>query len=153
MSYPWETDAYKQAMQALNPFPKRVIDEATKNDILEEQAGQYVLIGHTLKYCNELENTLNEATTLAEKYYNLGVEKGYIVPQKSTEDMLLEAMNAIKYLADKVEQLESKRANPVMVNPVTEIIAETEVIGNGAIGNGDEFIVRDKPANGTKGKK
>lgn len=151
--YPWESESYKQAMQALNPFPKRVIDEATKNDILEEQAGQYILIGHTLKWCTELENMLNEATALAEKYYDLGVTNGYITPKKSTEDMLTEALSAIKYLADKVEKLESKKQIPVMEIPITEANTETEVVGNGINGNGDEPVVGSKSPGRPKSKK
>lgn len=141
MEYPWELDRYKNA---LNIYPKRVIDEATKNDILEEQSGQFVLIGHTLQWCNELENTCNEATALAEKYYNLGIEKGYIVPKKSTEDMLSEALSAIKYLADKVEKLESKQETP--------IITRSEVDNNGfnEHGNGDVNGNKSKGNSGSK---
>lgn len=144
-NYPW--DASNPISANYNPikqYPVRVIDERNMNDILEFRDGQYVLIGHTLQWCNDLENTLNEATSLAEKYYTRLVELGDIKPQKTTEELLSDAMNAIKYLSDKVEKLESKESNakipetkqtPIqkMIGKSPQQIEATEVIDDGHI--------------------
>lgn len=97
--YPWNADAFKQ-------YPTRVISGA---DILELQGTEKVLIGRTIAWCNDIENTCGEAIAKAERYYNRLIELGDIIPKKSTDEMLLEAMNAIKYLSDKVDRLEGEK--------------------------------------------
>jgi len=100
----------------INSYPTRVI---AGRDILEFQANQQVLIGHTLEYCNELETTLNEAISKAEGFYNRLVELGDIVPPKSAEELLQEQaiqqqeINAtllatIQKLSDKITKMEEK---------------------------------------------
>jgi len=100
----------------ITSYPTRVI---AGRDILELQASQRVLIGHTLDYCNELEATLNEAISKAEGFYNRLVELGDIVPPKSAEELLQEQaiqqqeINAtllatIQKLSDKITKMEEK---------------------------------------------
>lgn len=155
--YGFESDIYKNAAALLsqNQFPERVIDEPGRNDILEKRGTEYVLIGHTLKWCSELEAAFNEAVAIAEnhkkekdEYYNLGIEKGYIIPKKTTEDILAEQtqinnklLEAIMALQGKIDKLENK---------VPEKIDEREVVDNGINGNGNKPAVRNKSASGAK---
>lgn len=141
MAHPWEAgSSAATSHNSLNPlssFPIRVIDEQSKNDILEYQNGQYVVIGHTLKWCTELETAFNEAISLGEthkaekeKYYARLVELGDIKPKRTTEELLDDAIRIIDVLADKVSKLEARdngRLLPeVSVKPKTNI-TETEV--------------------------
>ena len=108
MAYPWED--YKK-------YPIRVIEGKKQEDILELQdSGGYVLIGHTLKWCEELEQTCEIATSKAEEYYNLLVEHGIIKPEPTAEDMLQEQqainqqlMQAIQGLSAKIDEMGVKQ--------------------------------------------
>lgn len=95
-TYPWET---------ASKYPPRGIS-SNGMDICENPDTAPVLIGHTLAYCAELENALNEALSKAEEYFEELVKAGLRTKPKTTEEMLLEAMSAIKHLADKIERLE-----------------------------------------------
>ena len=99
MGYPWENQTAKS-------YPTRVI---SGQDILELQDGNQTLIGKTMEYCSSLENDLNEAISKAEEYYNELISAGLRTKPKTTEDMLLEVMNAIKYLSDKVDKMENEK--------------------------------------------
>lgn len=98
--YPWENDTFNSL---LKQYPSRPI---RGTDIFEKQCEELILIGHTLPWCNDLENTLNEALATVEKHYNRLVELGDIIPKESTEDLLLKALSAIDSLSKKVESLE-----------------------------------------------
>lgn len=139
MGYPWDNSGYNDL---LKPYPQRPI---RGTDIFEKQGDELTLIGHTLQWCNDMENACNEATTLAEEYYNLGVEHGYISPKKTTEDLLLEAMDAIRFLSNKIDKLETKDNKPMVVEKGDE--------NDGVDGVSNKPVVRGKPTSGAKSEK
>lgn len=100
MPYPWDNTSYNELLKA---YPSRPI---RGTDIFEKVGEEITLIGHTLPWCNELENTLKEALETTEKHYNTLVEHGIITPKESTDDLLLKALGAIELLTKKVESLE-----------------------------------------------
>lgn len=100
MAYPFDSGVYGSL---LNQYPSRPI---RGTDIFEKQGDELILIGHTKSWCDDLENTLNEAIAKAEQYYNRLVELGDITPKESTEDLLIKALGAIEALTKKVESLE-----------------------------------------------
>lgn len=112
----------------INSYPTRVI---AGRDILEFQANQQVLIGHTLEYCGELESTLNEAISKAEGFYNRLVELGDIVPPKSAEEILQEQamqqqeinanlLETIQKLSEKITRMEERENGPKFVSEHSE---------------------------------
>jgi hypothetical protein len=91
-----------------NKYPIRRIRNGV--DILEMQDnGEEILIGHTLSWCDEQQMIAEQATGKAEEFYNELVENGLRVIPKSQEEMLTEALNAIQYLAQKVDKLEGEK--------------------------------------------
>lgn len=96
-------------------FPTRVI---SGNDILELNGDQQVIIGHTLEYCLNLEETLKEAIEKAETYYNRLIELGDIKKPKTTEDLMEEQkevnqnlLSIIQKLSKKIDRLEHSEVN------------------------------------------
>jgi len=99
-AYPWED--YKK-------YPVRVIDGKKQEDIYEQQQnGEYALIGHTLKWCDELEQTCEYATSKAEEYYNLLVEHGIIKPEPTAENMMQEQQAINQQLTQAIQALSEK---------------------------------------------
>ena len=99
-SHPWQTDYPKM-------YPTRVIDG---DNILELNGEQQILIGKTMDYVTQLENTCQQAIETAEKHYNRLVELGDIVPPKSQEEINAELLEIIDKLTDKVSKLEGEQS-------------------------------------------
>lgn len=88
--YKWGENPYKT-------YPPRGVNGT---DIVENPDTNPVLIGHTLAWCNDLENAFNEALQLIEKhktekdeYYNWLVRLGEIIPPKTAEEIAQEQLN------------------------------------------------------------
>ena len=140
-------------------FPTRVIGNSGR-DILEQRGHEYVLIGHTLDYCNELRQSLEQALEVAEKHYKHLVDAGLIVEPLSAEDALKEQLEAqsvineklmqtIEALSKKIDNLEKpkeSKAENVEANPDKKEVVSSEY--NGKDSAGDSEV--DKPA--TRGK-
>ena len=112
-SYPWN-----MPQNSYKPYPTRVISGV---DILELNGEQQTLIGKTMDYVTQLENTCQQAIETAERYHARLVELGDIVPQKSTEELLQEQiaqqqatnnelLRITKQLSEKIERLESEQS-------------------------------------------
>ena len=112
-TYPWNApqNGYK-------PYPTRVISSV---DILELNGEQQTLIGKTMDYVTQLENTCQQAIETAEKHYSRLIELGDIVPPKSTEELLQEQiaqqqatnnelLKILKELEGKVSKLEGEQS-------------------------------------------
>lgn len=132
--YPWDSETFKQ-------YPTRVISDT---NILELQGTEKVLIGRTIAWCNDIENTCGEAIAKAEQYYNRLVELGDIAPKESTEEMLLKAMKAINYLTEKVESLEKE--NRYEPNRSSIINDGTSIPASG--GKGEKRVSKVQPGQG-----
>jgi len=131
-NYPWE-DNYKK-------YPIRVID-SKKPDIYELQGDQYVLIGHTLDWCQELESVCEQATSKAEEYYEMLIEHGIIEPVKSESEIMQEQQAAMfkeqqeinTQLLQTIQNLSSKIDE--LSNPEPKSKSDKEVTANGNNGH------------------
>jgi len=108
---------YNMSQNSYKPYPTRVI---SNQDILELNGEQQTLIGKTMDYVTQLENTCQQAIQTAEKHYNRLVELGDIVPPKSTEELLQEQitqqqemnnelLRITKQLSEKISKLEGEQ--------------------------------------------
>lgn len=139
------------------PYPTRVISGKDILELGDEQ--QQHLIGHTIEYCGDMEDALNEALTKAEGYYNRLVELGDIIPEKTAEDLLKEQaeeqqkinetlLRTIQRLSDKLDTLENKN-NPKSYADVIEVEG---VVTDGNNGRSDERSEGSAARRGGKGK-
>jgi len=104
----WDnTHPWNASQNSYKPYPTRVISGV---DILELSGEQQTLIGKTMDYVTQLENTCQQAIETAEKHYSRLIELGDIVPPKSQEEINGELLRIIEKLTDKVNKLEGEQS-------------------------------------------
>ncbi|MCL1859096.1 MAG: hypothetical protein FWF92_07660 [Oscillospiraceae bacterium] len=110
-------------------YPIRVIDSANKTDILEQRGEEFVLIGRTLAYCQDLEETCNQALAKAEEYYTMLVDNGIIEKPKTPEELATEQTEALKQQAEQQAEINAKLLETI--NKLSNKIDGLEVELNG----------------------
>lgn len=116
-------------------------------DIIENPDTSPLLVGHTIEWCNELEQAFNQAVIMGEqnkldrdKYYQMLVDAEIIVPEKTAEQKMFELVQAltqtVSVLNQKIEKLEGEKDGDGYDND-----------------NGNGNIEKDKPKSSANGKR
>ena len=133
--YKWGENPYKT-------YPPRGVNGT---DIVENPDTNPMLIGHTLAWCNDLENAYNEALSKLDEYYNWLVRIGEIVPPKTAEEIAQEAAEEQIKIAKEVanEQIQVMREQNEKQAALIDMQMEAmkamlqEIKGIGGVNSGD----------------
>lgn len=103
MAYYEDFQKYRNSLNInTGKYPIRVIDG---NQILEQkETGDMVAIGHTLDYCNEIEQMAIDAVDKAESYKNALIEHGIIKKEKTQDEIIQEQSSIIREQSELLEK-------------------------------------------------